>query len=140
MIFFEQARAQAEAAYGANNQDAAVRSGSSFCMQHALQPLEHIGSLHLRHSKVGWVYMLQALTRWGGALLELAHFKQGGEASEMINEVGNMAGMMAAAVRSTSPRAAAQQSAACQAAKFDCALQTSAALCMLSSRLQQTRL
>ena len=36
--------------------------------------------------------MPQALTRWGGALLELAHFKQGGEASEMINEVGNMAG------------------------------------------------
>eukprot|EP00891_Asterochloris_glomerata_P005552 jgi/Astpho2/5552/e_gw1.00079.277.1_t len=50
MIFFEQARAQAEAAYSANSQDAA------------------------------------ALTRWGGALLELAHFKQGGEASEMINE------------------------------------------------------
>ena len=45
MIFFEQARAQAEAAYGANNQDAAVRFGSSFCMQHALQPLEHISSL-----------------------------------------------------------------------------------------------
>ncbi len=44
--------------------------------------------------------MLQALTRWGGALLELAHFKQGGEASEMINEVGNMAGLRVTGVSS----------------------------------------
>mmetsp|Transcript_9016 Transcript_9016/g.22214 ORF Transcript_9016/g.22214 Transcript_9016/m.22214 type:complete len:205 (-) Transcript_9016:177-791(-) len=28
----------------------------------------------------------QVLTRWGGALLELAHFKQGQEATEMIQE------------------------------------------------------
>ncbi|GAB4819064.1 hypothetical protein N2152v2_006110 [Parachlorella kessleri] len=27
-----------------------------------------------------------ALTKWGGALLELAHFRQGGEAAEMIEE------------------------------------------------------
>lgn len=27
---------------------------------------------------------MQVLTRWGGALLELAHFKQGPEAVEMI--------------------------------------------------------
>lgn len=30
---------------------------------------------------------VQALTKWGGALLELAHFRQGGEAAEMIEEV-----------------------------------------------------
>ena len=30
----------------------------------------------------------QALTKWGGALLELAHFRQGGEAADMIEEVG----------------------------------------------------
>lgn len=29
---------------------------------------------------------VQALTKWGGALLELAHFRQGGEAYEMIEE------------------------------------------------------
>lgn len=29
---------------------------------------------------------LQALTKWGGALLELAHFRQGAEAYEMIEE------------------------------------------------------
>lgn len=29
----------------------------------------------------------QALTRWGGALLELAHFRQGVEAYGMIQEV-----------------------------------------------------
>lgn len=29
---------------------------------------------------------MQALTKWGGALLELAHFRQGGEAYEMIEE------------------------------------------------------
>jgi len=29
---------------------------------------------------------LQALTKWGGALLELAHFRQGGEAYEMIED------------------------------------------------------
>lgn len=28
---------------------------------------------------------MQALTKWGGALLELAHFRQGNEAYEMIN-------------------------------------------------------
>lgn len=33
----------------------------------------------------------QALTKWGGALLELAHFRQGGEAAEMIEEVGGVA-------------------------------------------------
>lgn len=29
---------------------------------------------------------MQALTKWGGALLELAHFRQGGEAYEMIED------------------------------------------------------
>lgn len=29
----------------------------------------------------------QALTRWGGALLELAHFRQGTDAVELIEQV-----------------------------------------------------
>lgn len=31
--------------------------------------------------------LLQALVRWGGAMLELAHFKQGAEADDYIKEV-----------------------------------------------------
>jgi hypothetical protein len=31
---------------------------------------------------------LQALTRWGGALLEMAHFSQGQDAVDKIEEVG----------------------------------------------------
>ena len=31
---------------------------------------------------------LQAIIRWGGALLELAHFRQGEEAYEMIEQAG----------------------------------------------------
>jgi hypothetical protein len=37
-----------------------------------------------------------ALTKWGGALLELAHFRQGAEAAEMIEEaVGKFEGALA---------------------------------------------
>ncbi|EFN58331.1 hypothetical protein CHLNCDRAFT_20637, partial [Chlorella variabilis] len=50
LMFFEQAREQAEREFKTNNKDA------------------------------------MALTKWGGALLELAHFRQGGEAYEMIEE------------------------------------------------------
>ncbi|KAL4442114.1 hypothetical protein ABPG77_011375 [Micractinium sp. CCAP 211/92] len=50
LMFFEQAREQAEREFKANNKDAL------------------------------------ALTKWGGALLELAHFRQGAEAYEMIEE------------------------------------------------------
>lgn len=32
----------------------------------------------------------QALVRWGGALLELAHYKQGKESTEMIHQVGSL--------------------------------------------------
>ena len=49
LMFFEQAREQAEQDWKKNNKDA------------------------------------QALTRWGGALLELAHFHQGPKAVELIN-------------------------------------------------------
>lgn len=31
--------------------------------------------------------ILQALVRWGGALLELAHYKQGQESIDMIQQV-----------------------------------------------------
>ncbi|DBA91060.1 TPA: hypothetical protein ACH3X2_004163 [Trebouxia sp. C0005] len=50
LMFFEQAREQAQRAYERDGTDAA------------------------------------ALTRWGGALLELAHFRQGDEARDMIKE------------------------------------------------------
>ena len=50
MLFFEDARARAEAEHKQNPKDA------------------------------------QVLTRWGGALLELAHFRQGPEAVDMIEE------------------------------------------------------
>ena len=33
------------------------------------------------------VWCVQAIIRWGGALLELAHFRQGDEAYEMIEQV-----------------------------------------------------
>ena len=36
---------------------------------------------------IGAIMPGQALTRWGGALLELAHFRQGSEAYEMIQQV-----------------------------------------------------
>ena len=41
------------------------------------------GSAHL----ICCCWHLQALVRWGGAMLELAHFKQGEEADECIQEV-----------------------------------------------------
>lgn len=50
LIFFEQAREQAQQAYARDSTDAS------------------------------------ALTRWGGALLELAHFRQGEEARDMIKQ------------------------------------------------------
>lgn len=33
------------------------------------------------------MFAAQALVRWGGAMLELAHFKQGAEADDYIKEV-----------------------------------------------------
>lgn len=33
---------------------------------------------------------LQALTRWGGALLELAHFRQGDDSYSMIEDVRSL--------------------------------------------------
>jgi tetratricopeptide (TPR) repeat protein len=39
-------------------------------------------SINKNHQMCLW----QALTKWGGALLELAHFRQGGEAYEMIED------------------------------------------------------
>ena len=39
-----------------------------------------------RANVVHWC-LVQALTRWGGALLELAHFRQGSEAYELIQQV-----------------------------------------------------
>lgn len=38
----------------------------------------------------------QALVRWGGALLELAHYKQGSESTDMIEQVRCSIGSAAA--------------------------------------------
>lgn len=40
----------------------------------------------LRHPSELSVGNVQAIIRWGGALLELAHFQQGPQANEMIDE------------------------------------------------------
>ena len=37
----------------------------------------------------GAAWVLQALTKWGGALLELAHFRQGSDAYVTIGEVSS---------------------------------------------------
>lgn len=70
-MFFEQAREQAEKEFTANNQDALVRW--RFILTFAI-------------IFDGYCILFQALTKWGGALLELAHFRQGHEAYSMIED------------------------------------------------------
>ena len=48
----------------------------------------HVRVVDLRSLEYACAY--QALTRWGGALLELAHFRQGDEARDMIKEVSEL--------------------------------------------------
>lgn len=83
MIFFEQAREQAEADYKANNNDAQARRMTLFSFFIVLF-FSHPGCPILPSSS-------QALTRWGGALLELAHLRQGPEAVEYIETVRSLA-------------------------------------------------
>jgi tetratricopeptide (TPR) repeat protein len=93
-MFFEQAREHAEREYKANNKDAMVSITQSlttiFNVSTLLFPilyfyfLPNLSSPAVASSPTS--ITLQALTKWGGALLELAHFRQGGEAYEMIEE------------------------------------------------------
>lgn len=71
LIFFEAAREQAEKDWSLNPNDTHVRIASH--RTRVLLPRTPLTRL-----------AAQALTRWGGALLELAHFRQGGEAVEYI--------------------------------------------------------
>lgn len=75
-MFFEQAREHAEREFKANNKDALVRCRP--CSPPRPSPPPPPDSPRPPSP--------QALTKWGGALLELAHFRQGGEAYEMIEE------------------------------------------------------
>lgn len=90
-MFFEQARQQAQEAYEKDGTDASVSAActkspkfSELQLAQANEAAE-FGSDSFNH--LLYVSSLQALTRWGGALLELAHFQQGEEARNMIREV-----------------------------------------------------
>ena len=80
-MFFEQARAQAQNEYEQDGSNAAV----SLHRKYVVIFMSSTASWGLDSLRV-----CQALTRWGGALLELAHFRQGEDAREMIKEVSNL--------------------------------------------------
>jgi Plant specific mitochondrial import receptor subunit TOM20 len=84
LMFFEQAREQAESDFKTNPR-AQVRD--------ILNSKRSSGSTQVAAGHAGKVSCsccrLQALTRWGGALLELAHFRQGDDSYSMIEDVGS---------------------------------------------------
>ena len=80
-MFFEQARAQAQNEYEQDGSNAAV----SLCREYFVIVMSSTAS-----SGLDSLGVCQALTRWGGALLELAHFRQGEDAREMIKEVSTL--------------------------------------------------
>ena len=129
LMFFEQAREQAEREFKANNQDAMVstaaaaawagsrpaalvqhwccKSATALCRACKLAEMVVTGvhqacALHRPFTAALCLSLPllpratsmlacppgppQALTKWGGALLELAHFRQGNEAYDMIEE------------------------------------------------------
>lgn len=116
LMFFEQAREQAEREFKANNKDAMVREAapppppppgceSASCLlglhwvagqggagqqmnrsAYCIQPGSANSCCCPSPRAAPSAPALQALTKWGGALLELAHFRQGNEAYDMIEE------------------------------------------------------
>ena len=82
LMFFEQAREQEEAKWKANNQDSIV----SPPLQVAVHTVHTNATPTERAERV---LSLQALTIWGGALLELAHFRQGQDAYDMIQQASH---------------------------------------------------
>jgi Plant specific mitochondrial import receptor subunit TOM20 len=86
LMFFEQAREQAESDFKTNPRDAQVReilhSGAS-------PSFANLAAGHGRRASCSCC-RLQALTRWGGALLELAHFRQGDDSYSMIEDVRSL--------------------------------------------------
>lgn len=76
--FFEAACQQAQIEYEADNTNAqASCRGARWAPEWPKQ----------RFMLEGLFCASQALVRWGGALLELAHLKQGSESTEMIHQV-----------------------------------------------------
>jgi hypothetical protein len=49
--------------------------------------VQQVSLQHMRVQLCLHMVFLQALVRWGGALLELAHFKQGSDADKCISDV-----------------------------------------------------
>jgi len=99
-MFFEQAREQAEKDFSSNSRDAQVNTRSDApCDAASPQPCHTAasGAAHPVVQRLGPAlannasslahFCRQALTRWGGALLELAHFRQGEDAYRMIEQV-----------------------------------------------------
>jgi hypothetical protein len=88
-MFFEQAREQEEAKVNANKQDVVVGAPClSSSPGHTDAPVAiHREAMPPRSGGTDAHMRAQALTRWGGALLELAHFRQGQEAYDMIQQV-----------------------------------------------------
>jgi hypothetical protein len=89
--FFEAARITAQKDFQKNPKDAQVGAthGSASAGRVAAPPPWHCQSCggHAQSCSVTAACVLQALVRWGGALLELAHFKQGSEADQYIQDV-----------------------------------------------------
>lgn len=63
-------------------------------MQEVMEPDDHEREMFFEHARAEAEQTCEkdpsdasALTRWGGALLELAHFRQGHEAFDMIEQV-----------------------------------------------------
>lgn len=86
LMFFEQAREQAESDFKSNPRDAQVHEMRN---SETSSASTHVAAGHARKTS-GSCCRPQALTRWGGALLELAHFRQGDDSYSMIEDVRSL--------------------------------------------------